>query len=174
MKKTSGKLIFLIFLMLTFLSTNLYSQSIKYKKIKKAKGTLNWRLEDTEGNIVKEGTTVDGEWRQNGSMLFDYLILDLDENKTIKTALVVLGFKACPMPFLAVQVFNEGEYFPGKAYRKHYRFTETVSFTSKHRPMMGCFINNIKLEDTEASIKINCGEKYVFYILGGTDYKWSK
>ncbi len=107
-------------------------------------------------------------------MLFDYLILDLDENKTIKTALVVLGFKACPMPFLAVQVFNEGEYFPGKQYRKHYRLASDISFTSKYRPMMGCFINKIVLSDSEASVKIDCGEKYVFYILGGTDLNWSK
>lgn len=181
--------------LLMFQSSTLFSQEIKYKKMLNAKGTINWRLEDTEGNIVKEGTVVDGEWRQSGGMLIDYLVLDKDESNTIKTALVLLGTKRCPMGEMAVQVFHEGSFYPGKKYSQRYEFEPNDwddsgtrygmgnknimlfnfgAVSCYYRSMVGCMLNHIILPTPESSFKIALDDKYIFYILGETDYKWEK
>ena len=194
MKKSIIQLFLLTFVLVTVSSYNLFSQDIKYTKIRKAEGTFNWKLEDTSGNIVKEGSVVDGEWRQSGGLLIDYLILELSEDKKIETDLILLGEKRCPMLEMNMQVYFNGEFYPGKKYRERYviqpvdwddtgtRFgmgnKQTMLFgiggaTCLYRTMMGCFVNRIVIYE-ETAIKIEIEDKYVFYILGGTDYKWTR
>ena len=43
-----------------------------------------------------------------------------------------------------------------------------------YRAMQGCFINQIVIPNEESFIEINIDNKYTFYLLGGTDYKWEK
>jgi hypothetical protein len=188
----------LIFILLAFAFASFNSvsgQDIKYKKIKQATGTLKWKLEDTAGNLIKEGTVVDGDWRQSSAMLIDYLVLELSEEQEIETALIFLGDKGCPMLNINMQFYYEGKFYPGKKYGDRYvveptdwedngtRFGkgnkqimifETGAASCLYRSMMGCFINHIVLPEGEYSITVPIEDKYVFYILGGTDYNWEK
>ncbi len=186
----------LLLLALFFVLQNHFvsAQQIKYKRIKPAKGTLNWKLEDANGNIVSEGKITDGEWRQAGAILKDYLILDKDENNKIKTALVIIAGKKCPLRNFAVQFYHDGEFYPKKNYYRNFQFSSKTdgviidtngelsnaiyydfgAVTSKYRAMTGCFINRILIPNSESSIKISVENKYSLYILGDTDYKWGK
>jgi hypothetical protein len=186
----------LLLLALFFVLQNHFvsAQQIKYKRIKPAKGTLNWKLEDANGNIVSEGKITDGEWRQAGAILKDYLILDKDENNKIKTALVIIAGKKCPLRNFAVQFYHDGEFYPKKNYYRNFQFSSKPdgviidtngelsnaiyydfgAVTSKYRAMTGCFINRILIPNSESSIKISVENKYSLYILGDTDYKWGK